>query len=126
MPAEIRQELLDELLADYREPSDLVGPDGLLKTLFGRLIETAGGAELAQHLGYEAGDPAGRGSGNSYNGTTPKTLKTELGEVRVEMNSGPSTQTASASIESVGRGGHVEVQVMVPAGGMTWVRFSEK
>jgi putative transposase len=85
MSPEIRQELLDELLADYENPEDLTGPDGLLKHLFGRLIETAGGAELGMHLGYDKGDPIGRGSGNSYNGTSPKTLKTELGDVRVEM-----------------------------------------
>ena len=83
--AEIRQELLDELLAEYTTPEDLTGPDGLLKNLFRRLIETAGGAELAEHLGYEKGDPIGRGSGNSFNGTSPKTLKTEHGDVRVEM-----------------------------------------
>ena len=46
------------------------------------------------------------------------------GKVRVEMNSGPSTEAAIASVETVGRGGRVEVQVMVPAGGMTWVRFT--
>ena len=44
--AEIRQELLDELLADYKGREDLVGPDGLIKELFRRLIETAAGAEL--------------------------------------------------------------------------------
>ena len=85
MPPEIRQELLDELLADYERPEDLTGPDGLLKHLFGRLIETAGGAELGMHLGHEKGDPIGRGSGNSHNGTSPKTLRTELGDVAVDM-----------------------------------------
>lgn len=83
--AEIRQELLDELLADYESREDIVGPDGLLKELFRRLIETAAGAELTDHLGYEKGDRVGRGSGNSFNGTTPKTLKTELGDVRVDI-----------------------------------------
>ena len=61
---EIPQELLDELLADYERPEDLVGPDGLLKELFGRLVETATGAELTDHLGYEKGDlgfPSNRG-----------------------------------------------------------------
>jgi Transposase, Mutator family len=75
--AEIRKELLDELLADYESREDLVGPDGLIKQLFARLIEAAAGAELTEHLGYERGDAAGRGSGNSRNGTTPKTLLTE-------------------------------------------------
>jgi len=83
--AEIRQELLDELLADYESREDLVGPEGLLKELFRRLIETAAGAELTDHLGYDKGDPVGRGSGNSFNGSTPKTLKTELGDVRVDI-----------------------------------------
>ncbi len=83
--AEIRQELLDELLAGYKSPEDLTGPDGLLRELFRRLIETAAGAELADHLGYEKGDRVGRGSGNSFNGSSPKTLKTELGEVRVNV-----------------------------------------
>jgi putative transposase len=82
---EIRQELLDELLADYKGREDLVGPDGLIKELFKRLIETAAGAELTEHLGYERGDVAGRGSGNSRNGTSPKTLVTEHGEVPVAI-----------------------------------------
>ena len=83
--AEIRQELLDELLADYQSRDDLVGPDGLIKELIGRLIETAAGAELTEHLGYERGDPAGRGSGNSRNGSTSKTLLTEHGEIPVAI-----------------------------------------
>jgi putative transposase len=85
MANEIRQELLDELLAEYRSPEDLTGPDGLLKDLFRRLVETAAGGELTQHLGYERGDPVGRGSGNSRNGTTPKTLLTDHGPVPVEI-----------------------------------------
>jgi len=35
------------------------------------LIERALGAELMEHLGYERGDPAGRGSGNSRNWLAP-------------------------------------------------------
>ena len=42
------------------------------------LIERALGAELSGHLGYEKGDPAGRGSGNSRNRTSSKTLLTEI------------------------------------------------
>jgi putative transposase len=36
------------------------------------VLEAALGAELSAHLGYEMGDPAGKGSGNSRNGATPK------------------------------------------------------
>lgn len=48
----IPHELLDELLADSERPEDPAGPDGLLKRLFGRLLETAAGFELADHLGH--------------------------------------------------------------------------
>lgn len=119
--AEIRQELLDELLADYAGPEDLTGPDGLLKDLFRRLIETAGGAELTDHLGYEKGDPGGRGSGNSYNGTTAKTLKTELGDLRVEM---PRDRNSSFEPKIVEKGqthwdGFDDKIISMYAGGMT-------
>jgi putative transposase len=118
---QIRQELLDELLADYENPEDLTGPDGLLKTLFRRLIETAAGAELSDHLGYEKFDPAGRGSGNSRNGTTGKTLKTDLGEVRVEM---PRDRNGSFEPKIVAKGethwnGFDERIIGLYAGGMT-------
>lgn len=81
----IRQEIVDELLAGYEKPADLVGPDGLLKELFGRLLETATAGELTAHLGYERHAVGGRGSGNSRNGTTSKTLLTEHGPVKVEL-----------------------------------------
>ena len=55
MKRRIRKELLDELLADYKGPEDLTGPDGLLKQLTGALVERALGAELTEHLGYEPG-----------------------------------------------------------------------
>ena len=58
----ITPELLDQLLANYEKPEDLTGDDGLFKQLKKALIERALGAELSEHLGYEKGDPAGRGS----------------------------------------------------------------
>jgi len=78
-------ELLDQLLSNYRKPEDLTGEDGLFKQLKKALIERALGAELSEHLGYEKGDPAGRGSGNSRNGTSSKTLLTEDGEVEISV-----------------------------------------
>src|ERR1700680_3828790 len=81
----ITPELLDQLLANYEKPEDLTGADGILKRLKKALIERALGAELSDHLGYEKGDPAGRGSGNSRNGTSGKTVLTEDGEVQIEV-----------------------------------------
>jgi len=81
----IPAELLDQLLVNYSRPEDLTGQDGLFKQLKTALIERALGAELTEHLGYEKGDPAGRGSGNSRNGTSSKTLLTEDGEVEISV-----------------------------------------
>ena len=81
----ITPKLLDQLLADYEKPEDLTGDDGLFKQLKKALIERALGAELTDHLGYEKGDPAGRGSGNSRNGTSAKTVLTEDGEVEIAV-----------------------------------------
>lgn len=83
MKRRIRKELLDELLAGYKNPEDLTGPEGLLKQLTGALVERALGAELTDHLGHEPGEPAV--SGNARNGTSPKTLTTDQGEVPIEV-----------------------------------------
>ena len=48
----IRQELLEELLKDYKSPEDLLGQDGLLKELTKALVEKALDGELTHHLGY--------------------------------------------------------------------------
>src|SRR5256885_13462559 len=85
MKRRIRKELLDELLADYKGPEDLTGPNGLLKQLTGALVERALGAELTDHLGYEPGAAPGAGGGNSRNGTSPKTLVTEQGEIPIDV-----------------------------------------
>lgn len=79
----ITPELLDQLLSNYSKPEDLTGENGLFKQLKKALIERALGAELTAHLGYEKGDPGGRGTGNSRNGTSSKTLLTEDGEIEI-------------------------------------------
>src|SRR4051794_38074852 len=73
-------EVLEEALAGLN-PEQITGPGGLLTQLAGRVIETALGAELAEHLGHPPGGvPA---SANVRNGSTPKTLQTDLGPVRI-------------------------------------------
>ncbi len=81
----IAPELLDQLLTHNSKPEDLIGEDGLFKQLKKALIERALGAELSTHLGYEKGDPAGRGTGNNRNGTSSKTLLSENGEVEIAV-----------------------------------------
>lgn len=46
-------------------------------------------------------------------------------DVRAEMGFGSSIDGQSSATYSVGRDGHVEIRVEVPAGGMTWVRLTE-
>ena len=97
----IAPELLDQLLANYSKPEDLTGENGLFKQLKKALIERALGAELTEHLGYEKGDPAGRGSGNSRNGTSSKTLLTEDGAVEISV---PRDRAGSFEPQLVAKG----------------------
>ncbi len=78
--------LAEQLLARAKEEGvELVGPDGLLTKVTKSVLEAALGAELTEHLGYEAHDPAGRGSGNSRNGMSTKVVQTDVGPVTVEI-----------------------------------------
>ena len=78
--------LAEQLVAAARTHGvQLTGPGGLLTGLTKQVLETALQVEMADHLGYERGDVAGHGSGNSRNGTTAKTLRTDIGEVTVEV-----------------------------------------
>ena len=80
------RELAAQLLEQARtEGVDLIGPDGLLNRLTKTVLETALEAEMAEHLGYDKHDPAGRGTGNSRNGTRTKTVLTEIGPVQIEV-----------------------------------------
>ena len=61
------------------------GIEGLLNELTKKVLERALDAEMTAHLGYEAGDPEGRGSGNSRNGKNSKTVQTQSGPVRITV-----------------------------------------
>jgi len=80
----IDDEALDRLMDQVDEQGlDLLGPGGVLTDLTSRIMNRAMDTELTDHLGYERGDPAGNGSGNNRNGTTPKTVLTDAGEIPV-------------------------------------------
>jgi putative transposase len=86
MATDFSPEILDQILAGGSlKPEDLAGEDGLFRRLKKALLERALGAELTHHLGYEKGDPAGRGTGNSRNGTSSKALLTDDGEIEIEV-----------------------------------------
>jgi putative transposase len=80
----IDPKLIDQLIADYRKPEDIIGENGLLKQLTKAVLERALQAEMTEHLGYEKHDPVGYKSGNSRNGKSQKKLKGEFGELELE------------------------------------------
>lgn len=79
LPPDALEEALEGL-----EPGEITGPGGLLTQLAGRVIETALGAELSGHLGYPPGQAPAGGGPNLRNGSTPKTVSTELGQVQIK------------------------------------------
>jgi putative transposase len=81
----IRDEIIEELLQGYSGAHHLLGDEGLFKELKKRLLERALGAELTEHLGYEKGDPGGRGSGNSRNGYSSKTVIGDDGPIEIAV-----------------------------------------
>jgi len=80
----IDNELIDNLLKNYKKPEDLVGENGLLKQLTKQLLERAMAAEMTEHVGYDKHDAAGNNSGNSRNGKSAKTIKGTFGELALE------------------------------------------
>ena len=78
--------VIDALLADAQATGTPIdGVDGLLNKMTKAVIERALVAEMTHELGYERGDPAGVGSGNSRNGTSRKTISTPNGPVTIEV-----------------------------------------
>lgn len=82
----VTEEMVDELMTRVEESDgELLGSDGLISEMTKKVLERALDTELTDHLGYEKGDPAGRGSGNSRNGTTPKTVHTDVGTIPLDV-----------------------------------------
>ena len=81
----IPDELIDQLLAGYEKPEDLTGKDGILKELTARLLGRALDGELTEHLGYEKHAPRVEGTTNARNGSRSKTLKTDQGDLEIEV-----------------------------------------
>ena len=63
----------------------LTGAGGLLPALLSRVLSSGLEAELTDHLGYERHAIAGINTGNSRNGTYPKTVTTEIGDVDLQV-----------------------------------------
>ncbi|MGN6576061.1 MAG: IS256 family transposase [Nocardioides sp.] len=114
--------VFDDLMARVDDGGlQLTGEGGFLPEMVKAVLERGLQAELTDHLGYEKGDPAGRGSPNSRNGTTPKTLASEVGDIALD---GPRDRNGSFEPRLVPKGarrvgGLDEMIISLYAGGMT-------
>jgi len=82
----------EQLLAAAKAQGvSLTGPGGLLTGLTRQVLESALEAELTEHLGHAPGGvPAGS---NMRNGYSAKTLRTEVGDIRIVTGQGwPGSQ----------------------------------
>lgn len=71
-----------ELAKDLSSDADL---NALSRQLMKMTVETALEAEMDDHLGYVKHEPKGRGSGNSRNGRSSKTIIGESGPVEIDV-----------------------------------------
>jgi putative transposase len=81
----VSNELIDQLLAGYKKPEDLIGENGLLKQLTKRLVERALEAEMTEHLGHTKNASVANVAGNARNGKSKKTLKGDFGELPIDI-----------------------------------------
>lgn len=115
-------DMLDKLMAATDERGlSLTGEGGFLPEMIKAVLERGMEAELSDHLGYEKGDRAGHGSGNSRNGTTPKTVGTEVGDIGLDQPRDRNSTFASALVPKGARrlGGLEDMIISLYAGGMT-------
>ncbi len=75
---------VEEALSQCKTLEDISGKNGLLKRMLKEMTEQILEAELTDHLGYEKHSAEGSNSGNSRNGKTAKTVRSDFGEVKIE------------------------------------------
>lgn len=99
----------------------LTGEGGFIPSMIRAVLERALQAELSSHLGYGKNEAAGRGSGNSRNGTSPKTLITEAGTVPLDVPRDRNGTFAPCLVPKGMRrsGGLDDMIISLYAGGMT-------
>lgn len=113
---------LDELFAKIDAGEvELEGHDGLIQQLIKAGLERGLQAELTDHLGYERGDPHASLIPNSRNGSYPKTVASQVGDVELAI---PRDRDGTFSPTLVPKGsrrlgGLDDMIISLYAGGMT-------
>lgn len=87
--AKPKDDLIEQLLKDVDfsklTTEQITGESGLLKQLTKRIVEKAMNTEMKDHLGYEINNPDGNNTGNSRNGTSRKTVLTDIGDIDIAV-----------------------------------------
>jgi putative transposase len=81
----ISDQLIDKLIGDGKTAEELFGKEGLVSQLTKRLIDRSLSSEITHHLGYNKHSLEGNNTGNSRNGSTPKTVKTGTSELTLSI-----------------------------------------
>jgi len=76
---------LDEIFAKIDAGEPLTGEQGLLGGMLRAALERGLDAELTEHVGYGRGDPEASRFENSRNGTSAKTVATEIGDIELAV-----------------------------------------
>lgn len=114
--------LLDDLMGRIDDGTlRLTGEGGFIPEMIKAVLERGLAAELSDHLGYDKGDPVGRFLPNSRNGTTAKTVHSEVGSIGLDV---PRDRDGSFEPRLVPKGerrigGLDEMIISLYAGGMT-------
>ena len=100
---------------------EMTGQGGLIPGLIKAALERGLQAELSEHLGYDKGAAEASLFANSRNGSTPKTLASQVGQIPLEV---PRDREGSFTPRLVPKGsrrlgGLDEMIVSLYAGGMT-------
>lgn len=106
MEDDVQFEIPEEQLKKMKTQAEL---DSYISKLYKQAVQTMLKAEMDEHLGYKKHEPAGNNTGNSRNGISAKTLKTDIGNIPLDVprdrNSSfdpvivPKHQRMSAKIE---------------------------
>ena len=77
------EDIAMKILQEYK-PESVEDMQSALKEIFGPMFENMLKGELNYHLGYENNSKQAKNTENRRNGTTPKKLKTSMGEIEIQ------------------------------------------
>jgi transposase-like protein len=92
-------ETIQRELGSAESIDDFFGREGIFARLFAKTLEEMLEAELTAHLGYEKHASEGRNSGHSRNGKRSKKLRTQTGDVDIQVPRDRNSEYPSPLLE---------------------------